>query len=157
MANINAYRMTFRPFAALVGDELYDMLKLRFDVFILEQESLYPELDGADKSAVHCLANVGGALAATLRIIGLDGQGPVVIGRVAVHQDHRGTGLGRQMMRAALNHVEAKAPGRAITLGAQLHLEGFYGSLGFLRCSDIYDDGGIDHVDMTRSPAKVGA
>ena len=70
--------------------------------------------------------------------------------RVAVRADMRGTGLGREMMAAALDHIAAAAPGRPVRLGAQTYLEGFYTSFGFRTVSSVYDDGGIPHVDMER-------
>lgn len=142
-------------FDALTASMLHNILKLRFDVFVLEQKSLYPEIDGADPVALHLIVRDGGEICGTLRILDLAAPGgPVKIGRVAVHPDQRGTGLGRQMMQAALAHIDRQAPGRPVSLGAQCQLESFYASFGFKRCSDIYDDGGIDHVDMTRPPVN---
>lgn len=137
---------------------LHDMLKLRFDVFVLEQRSLYPEFDGQDPSALHLIVeDDGGATVGTLRILGLGGEGPVWIGRVAVAPFHRGGGFGRRMIDAAIAEIARRAPGRSIALGAQIHLEAFYGGFGFQRSSEIYDDGGIDHVDMILDPARPGA
>lgn len=144
--------MRFVRLAELSGEEVHDLLKLRFDVFILEQQSLYPEIDGRDVEAVHLIAaDGGGAPAATLRMLGLGGDGPVYIGRVAVRADMRGTGLGRDMMAAALERIAVAAPGRPVRLGAQTYLEGFYASFGFRTISGVYDDGGIPHVDMEKA------
>ena len=143
----------FVRLSALGGREVHDLLKLRFDVFILEQQSLYPEIDGRDVDAVHLIAaDAAGAPAATLRMLGVDGGGPVYIGRVAVRADMRGTGLGRAMMAAALEHIASAAPGRPVRLGAQTYLEDFYASFGFRAISGVYDDGGIPHVDMEKAP-----
>lgn len=148
----------FVPFAALDAATLHDILKLRFDVFVLEQASIYPEIDGADPTAVHGIASAGerGAPLGVLRLLGVDGPGAIHIGRVAIHPDHRGDGLGRRLIAAALDHIAQTAPGRDVKLGAQIHLERFYGGFGFNRCSGVYDDGGIDHVDMTLTAAKGG-
>ncbi|MEL6793549.1 MAG: GNAT family N-acetyltransferase [Pseudomonadota bacterium] len=133
---------------------LYDVLKLRFDVFVLEQESLYPELDGRDRGAVHAVvSDEAGDVVATLRMLNVVGEGAVTIGRVAIAEAARGDGLGRRLMSAALGYLEAHAPKRSVRLGAQRQLEGFYASLGFARTSDVYHDGGIPHVDMER-PGK---
>ena len=141
-------------FDELSAAAFHDLLKLRFDVFILEQQSLYPEIDGEDKDALHLVAeDEQGAPCGTLRILGADGSGPLYIGRVAVRPDHRGTGLGRKMMNAALAHLREIAPDRAVRLGAQQHLEAFYSSFGFERISDVYDDGGIPHIDMEKAPS----
>lgn len=143
--------MQFVRLAELSGEEVHDLLKLRFDVFILEQQSLYPEIDGRDVGAVHLIASdTKGAPCGTLRMLGMDDDGPVHIGRVAVRADQRGTGLGRAMMAAALDQIANAAPGRPVRLGAQTYLEGFYASFGFRPTSGVYDDGGIPHVDMVR-------
>ena len=146
--------LEFLRFGDMPSAQLYDVLKLRFDVFVLEQESLYPELDGEDQRAIHAVVTNGdNRVVATLRILNMADDGPISIGRVAIAADHRGGGLGRRLMGAALGYLEAHAPGRPVRLGAQRQLEGFYASLGFARTSDVYDDGGIPHVDMER-PAK---
>lgn len=145
--------LRFASLAALGARGLHDVLKLRFDIFVLEQQSLYPEIDGRDPEALHLVAQSGGEVVGALRVLGLAGDGPVSIGRVAVRADRRGTGLGRRMMEAALARIDADAPGRAVTLGAQIAQEGFYQGLGFARSSGEYDDGGIAHVEMTRPAA----
>jgi len=150
-----AGEIEFACFDKLSTRQFHDILKLRFDVFVLEQKSIYPEIDGDDPNALHCIATSGDVICGTLRILGLHlPSGPTKIGRVAVNPNHRGSGLGRKMMQAALNHIDQVAPDRMVTLGAQCQLEGFYASLGFQRCSEIYDDGGIDHIDMARAPVK---
>ncbi len=126
---------------------LYAMLKFRFDVFILEQRSFYPELDNLDQDALHLTARRGDELVGVLRIL----PGPqIAVGRVAVRADCRGSGLARRIMRAALARIELDWPDRAVVLGAQQHLEPFYARFGFKTCSDVYDDGGIPHVNMVR-------
>ena len=147
-------RLRLLTLDAMTARELHDLLKLRFDVFVLEQQSLYPEIDGRDPEALHAFAAADGdpAPAATLRALGLDGTGPVWIGRVAIRRDHRGRGLGRALMRAAIAALDARAPGRPQRLGAQAHLESYYAGFGFARASAVYDDGGIPHVDMERIP-----
>lgn len=147
-------RLEFMRFGDMSAAQVHDALKLRFDTFVLEQESLYPEIDGKDTNAIHAIAVEDGAgLVATLRLLNLNGEGAVSIGRVAIAKHARGGGLGRRLMSATLGYLEAHAPGRPVRLGAQRHLEGFYASLGFARTSDVYDDGGIPHVDMER-PGK---
>ena len=137
-----------RAFDELDTRTLYALLKLRFDVFILEQESFYPELDDQDQAALHLTALRGEALAGLLRILPTD---PVSIGRVAVAGDARGDGLASRMMQAALERIEADWPDRRVKLGAQQHLAAFYARFGFERSSDVYGDGGIPHIDMVRA------
>lgn len=147
-------RLRFLALDDMTARELHDLLKLRFDVFVMEQQSLYPEIDGRDVTALHAFASAEGeqAPAGTLRVLGLDGQGPVWIGRVAIRRDMRGVGLGRALMRAAVEMLDERAPGRPQRLGAQEHLESYYAGFGFTRISGVYDDGGVPHVDMEREP-----
>lgn len=140
--------ITIHRFEELDTRALYRILKLRFDIFILEQKSFYPELDDKDQAALHLTAQRGGGLVGVLRI--LPGA-PVVIGRVAVTEDARGDGLAGRMMLAALERIKGEWPDRDVMLGAQKHLEAFYARFGFQQCSDIYDDGGIPHIDMVRA------
>ncbi|MEX2520966.1 MAG: GNAT family N-acetyltransferase [Paracoccaceae bacterium] len=143
-------RTEFKAFADLGGAEFHDLLKIRFDTFVLEQRSLYPEIDGRDPGALHALVWSGPEIVATLRILGLGApDAPLSIGRIAVRADRRGAKLGRALVAAALFELEARAPGRTVTIGAQAHLEGFYERFGFRRSSAEYDDGGIPHIEMT--------
>ncbi|MEM8755348.1 MAG: GNAT family N-acetyltransferase [Pseudomonadota bacterium] len=147
--------LRFQRFDEFDAASLYAVLKLRFDVFVLEQASLYPELDGRDAGALHLVAGAPEAPTGTLRILDLDGEAaaPIWIGRIAVAPAARGSGLGRRMIDAALAEIALRAPGRTAALGAQLRMERYYESFGFRRSSEVYDDGGIDHVDMVRPPA----
>lgn len=140
----------FRPFGSLSGREVHDLLKLRFDVFVLEQKSLYPEIDGLDPEALHGLRREGTEIVGACRLTGLGGDGPVNLGRVAIRADRRGGGAGRTLILAALAEAEARAPGRRLEIEAQAHLRGFYEGFGFARTPRAeYMDGGIPHVDMT--------
>lgn len=138
----------FRAFDTLSAAELHDVLKLRFDVFVLEQQSLYPEIDGKDPASLHALAREGGEIVGTLRLTGLDGAGEVNLGRIALRADRRGGGRGRRLIRAALARAAEAAPGRRLGIEAQAHLQGYYEGFGFARVSGEYLDGGIVHVDM---------
>ena len=142
------FDIRFLQFEDLEGAALYALLKLRFDVFILEQESIYPELDDQDQVALHCVCYQKDTPLGTLRLLD---KGDIHIGRVAVRADHRGVGLAQRMMQAALQRIAKDWPDRRVVLGAQQHLEKFYASFGFKTCSDVYDDGGIPHVDMERA------
>ena len=124
-------------------------------MFIIEQQSLYPEIDGNDPDALHLIVEDEGTVVGVARLLDEEGVGPITIGRVAVAKDRRASGLGQRMIAAALDYLADHAPGRHATLGAQLHLEDFYGAFGFKRISGVYDDGGIPHVDMTRPTDRV--
>ncbi|GGE64080.1 ElaA protein [Niveispirillum cyanobacteriorum] len=130
---------------------LYAMLRFRQDVFIVEQQSPYPDLDGLDPFCQHLLVTDGaGVLVAYLRARGPDGDSPAFIGRIVVGPAGRGTGLGRRLVQEGLDFMDRTWPGQPIEIGAQLHLADFYAGFGFVTEGPPYDDGGIPHVTMWR-------
>lgn len=139
----------FRAFGSLSGREVHDLLKLRFDVFVLEQRSLYPEIDGLDPVSLHGLLREGAEITGACRLTGLEGEGPVNLGRIALREDRRGGGRGSALIRAALAEVAARAPGRLLEIEAQAHLQRFYEGFGFARTPrEGFIDGGIPHFEM---------
>nr|WP_319383098.1 GNAT family N-acetyltransferase [uncultured Roseibium sp.] len=132
--------------------DVHDLLKLRQDVFVIEQASLYQDIDGKDPEALHLLVRdaVSGSLVGTVRVTEDAKAGKARIGRVVIAPSARGTGLGRKLMRAGIEKVEEILPEGMIDLSAQAHLESFYRSLGFETVSEEYLEDGIPHVDMTR-------
>jgi ElaA protein len=144
-------------FADLTVAELYEMLALRQQVFVLEQTCLYPDIDGLDPGAHHLLGwrNVDGRreLAASLRCLAPGAKyEEMSLGRVVTSPAARGTGLGRELVAQGIAHAERQHPGHAIRIGAQAHLERFYGGFGFVTVSEPYDEDGIMHIDMLRRP-----
>jgi ElaA protein len=129
---------------------LYAILRLRVDVFVVEQRCPYPELDGRDTDAGtrHLWAERDGVPVGYLRILSQH-DGAARIGRVCVARSERGSGLARRLMLAALEGLD----GRQCTLHAQAHLTGFYGSFGFVATGPEYLDDGIPHVPMARAAA----
>ena len=136
------------PFAKLTPAELYAICALRQRVFVVEQNCVFVDADGYDPLARHLWAEGEGAVRAYLRIVpaGLK-FAEVSLGRVVTAPEARGTGLGRELMRRGLASVGALP----VRIGAQAHLEKFYGELGFLRASEPYDEDGIPHVEMMRA------
>lgn len=138
-------------FDELSGREVHDLLRLRQDVFVVEQACAFAEIDGRDPDAVHLFGYVDGRLVACARVFA---PGIVAaeasIGRVVTATQTRGTGVGRALMREALRLADALAPGAPVRVAAQAHLEAFYASLGFSVVGDPYLDDGIVHVDMVR-------
>ncbi len=136
---------------------LYDVLVLRSAVFIVEQNCVYLDPDGLDllEGTRHLIGSEttrNGAIAAYARILAPDDARPTPrIGRVIVSGETRGQQLGRRLMERTLACCEKHWPGRAIELGAQAHLAGFYGSLGFQAMGEPYDEDGIMHVWMRRN------
>jgi ElaA protein len=146
--------MTAWRFARLDGltaREVHDILQARSAVFVVEQACVFQDMDGADPASWHLFAASGDALAAYCRLVppGVKYREPS-IGRVITTQAVRGTGMGRELMGEALRRCEALWPGAAVRIGAQLHLERFYGEFGFARASEPYDEDGIPHIEMLR-------
>ena len=138
-----------RPFSELTVYQLHDLLRLRCDVFVVEQACVYPDIDGQDPHSRHLLGYAGGRLELCCRWYeesqGEDG-GSVVLGRIVTSSRCRGQGLGAQLMREALERIGP----RRVMLSAQAHLEDFYHRFGFNARGEPYDDAGIPHVDMVR-------
>jgi len=139
-------------FGDLTPALLYEVLRFRQAIFVVEQRCAYPDLDGLDQQAQHLLLRVDGVLAACLRLIPFPDERRVKIGRVAVAEAIRGQGIARQMMKEALARCRHDYPDSAVTLTGQTYLAPFYESLGFVVTSPLYDDYGIPHVDMVLRP-----
>ncbi|MEE4295125.1 MAG: GNAT family N-acetyltransferase [Wenzhouxiangella sp.] len=140
-------------FASLSTGELYAILAARVDVFVVEQDCPYPELDGLDQTALHLwAANEEEQVAAYARITapGTRFEEPS-IGRVITTSDFRGQGLGRALMNRALELARKHYPGASLRISAQQHLQPFYETLGFAFVCGPYDEDGIPHVEMLRS------
>jgi ElaA protein len=136
-----------RAFAELTVAELHAIYALRVRVFVVEQACAYQEVDELDLVSRHLWAEQDGELAAYLRIIPAGARyAELCLGRVATAPSARGTGLGRELVRRALS----LAGGAPLRISAQAYLERFWGSFGFVRASDVYDDDGIPHLEMTR-------
>jgi ElaA protein len=145
----------------LSADTLYAFLKLRSDIFVVEQNCVFSEMDGIDPQCEHMTAtDAQGELLAYLRLVPPGVKRPhsespaaagPAIGRVIVAPTARGTGLGRGVMLQALAYCAPRYPQQPISLSGQQHLEAFYASLGFVTQSPPYLEDGIWHVDMLRS------
>ena len=132
-------------FADLTAGELHAILALRTRVFVVEQDCAFQEIDGLDPVAVHWwAAGDAGEVAAYLRVLD-EGGGVTRIGRVVTAPEHRGTGAGAALMRAALAALDGP-----VVLGAQVRVQGFYERLGFSVDGPGYDEDGIPHVPMRR-------
>lgn len=123
---------------------LYDVLRLRADVFVVEQECAYLDPDGADADAMHVLGREDDRLVAYARVHPEDGS--LRVSRVVTARDARGRGLGHAIVRASLDVVGA----RPCFLHAQDHLRGFYAQHGFVPVGDVFPEDGIPHVRMDR-------
>lgn len=136
-------------FDDLTAAELYGMLKLRVDVFVVEQNCPYPELDGLDQKSVHLAYRENNRILAYARLVPAELKyGVPSIGRVIVSPEARGRGLARELMRKSIDFIFTEWQSAEIRLQGQLYLKDFYQSFGFDPISDVYDEDGIPHLDM---------
>ncbi len=142
-------------FEQLTGEQLYAVLAARQQVFVLEQQCLYQDMDGLDPAAHHLLGWSDGAeapqLVAYLRILAPGVKfAEASLGRVLTTAVGRGTGAGRELLVRGIAEAQVLYPGQRLRIGAQLYLEKFYASFGFVTVSVPYDEDGIAHIDMLR-------
>jgi len=149
-----AFIFECKHFDALTAPELYAMLALRSRVFVVEQQCVYLDPDGLDVDAHHLFGyhdESRATLACGVRILKPGAvYAEASIGRVMTSPAHRGRGLGRLLMRRAIDECTRMHPGGSIRIGAQQYLERFYAELGFVTVSEPYDEDGIVHVTMLR-------
>jgi ElaA protein len=144
-------RWELRAFDALSTRELYGVMRLRQDVFIVEQKCAYADADGADEQALHLFAVDGDDVVACARLFAPGvRRAEAVIGRVVTAARVRQLGVGRELMRRAIDGVEAQYGRVAIWLGAQKYLQRFYESFGFVRDGEDYLEDDIPHLPMRR-------
>ncbi|MGL4947029.1 MAG: GNAT family N-acetyltransferase, partial [Cetobacterium sp.] len=138
-----------KKFEELTTKELYEILKLRSEVFIVEQACVYNDVDGKDYDSTHIMMLENGVLAAYIRTIpaGISYDSSS-FGRVLVREQFRGLNLGRKVVEAAIHYLFNVEGVEAITIGGQHHLEKFYHSFGFKTISEVYLDDNIPHIDM---------
>lgn len=137
-------------FGQLAVDDLYDLLALRAEVFVVEQRCAYQDPDGLDRQSWHLLGRDGqGRLQALLRVVDPGGKyAEPSIGRVVTSPSVRGNGAGRVLMQQGIARCRAAWPGQGIRISAQAHLQRFYGSLGFEPVGEPYLEDDIPHLEM---------
>ncbi len=140
-----------KPFNELSLHELYSLLKLRSIVFVVEQNCVYQDIDGKDEKALHLLGEYNNEIVAYARLFkGGDYFENASIGRVVIHPEARDKKFGHEMMQQAISGIESYFKETKITISAQLYLQKFYESHGFLKTSDVYLEDDIEHVEMKR-------
>lgn len=130
-------------------DELEQILGLRQDIFILEQESFFRDIDGKDQQSLHIFKKPDSDIHAYCR---MEIQDRVLISRVIVNPKHRGNGMGRELFQYAVDYARKAHPDKTIQIIAMAYLHEFYESYGFKAISDKYDIAGHDHIDMELTP-----
>ena len=140
-----------KSFDTLSVHELYDILRLRSEIFVVEQKCVYLDLDGKDKVALHLFGEFEGKIVAHARLfkagVSFDNAS---IGRVTVEANYRDRKWGHDLMREAIAGVLEHFGEIKITIGAQLYLKKFYESHGFVQTSEMYLEDDIPHIEMIR-------
>ena len=141
----------FKPFDALTKAELYAILQLRAEVFVVEQACVFQDLDGSDNRAMHLLGQQGDQLVAYARCFAAGVKfAEASIGRVVAHASVRGLGIGHVLMREAIARLQQHWGAQPIRIGAQARLKNFYTQHGFSGTGAPYVEDGIDHLEMLR-------
>lgn len=140
-----------KSFNELTISELYQILQLRSEVFIVEQRCIFQDIDDKDQEGFHLICHVNGILAGYSRLLPAGASYPEIsIGRVITVPAFRGIGLGKEVMEKSITACEALFETRKIRIGAQLHLSKFYNSVGFIEIGEPYNEDGILHIEMIR-------
>lgn len=140
-----------KPFHELTTDELYAMLQLRSEVFVVEQNCVYQDIDGKDQKAIHVLGYSDGILVAYSRLFKpKDYFEFSSIGRVIVKESHRDKKIGHELMRVSIDAITALFKETNITISAQLYLKNFYESHDFVVVGESYLEDDIPHIEMKR-------
>jgi len=141
-----------KPFDRLTPFELYDLLRLRSEVFVVEQKCIFLDMDNKDQIAYHLLGYQEKMLVASTRLLGpATAYRQMSIGRVVTSQTNRKQGAGKELMLKSINKCYELFGNEDIKIGAQLYLKQFYESFGFKQSSEIYMEDEIEHIEMILS------
>ena len=144
-----------KSFADLSSYELYEVIKLRNEVFVVEQNCVFQDADDKDQKCYHLIGHKGNKLVAYARLVpvGVSYEGIMSIGRVITSPDYRRGGAGRALMQKAIEQCFLLFGVGDIKIGAQLYLKHFYESFGFEQTSEMYLEDDIPHIEMLRKQA----
>lgn len=144
-------KLEIKPFEALSTAELYAVLQLREQVFIVEQNCVYQDIDGKDSKALHLIGRYDGKTVAYARLFKPgDYFENASIGRVVIAPEYRDKKWGHELMREAISGVATHFGQTKITISAQQYLQRFYESHGFVQTSETYLEDDIPHIEMKR-------
>ena len=147
----NMIQFKIKPFKELSITELYQILQLRSEVFVVEQNCVYQDIDGKDEKAIHVLGYYEGVLAAYSRLFKPnDYFTHSSIGRVIVKASHRDKKFGHDLMRVSISAIKDLFHETNITISAQLYLQKFYESHGFVAVGESYLEDDIPHIEMRK-------
>lgn len=146
---VNDITFTYKPFSELTPYELYAILQLRSEVFVVEQNCVFLDADDKDQLSLHVMGWQNNLLAGYTRLVppGV-AYDEASIGRVVTSPKVRKTGIGKLLMQFSIRTTYNVWGKSTITIGAQFYLRNFYMSLGFQQCSNIYIEDGIQHIKM---------
>jgi ElaA protein len=140
-----------KSFSELDVNELYDLLRLRSEVFVVEQNCAFLDQDNKDQQCFHVLLYANEKLAAYSRLVPAGLAYPEIsIGRVITSPEFRGTGLGKKLMEISIQGCADLFGPADIRIGAQTYALPFYQALGFVAEGEVYDEDGIEHIEMIR-------
>ena len=146
---MNKVNWKIKRFEALSSEELYSVLQLRSEVFVVEQNCVYQDIDGKDLKAIHIIGEYEAIVVAYARLFKPnDYFEKSSIGRVIVKQNHRHLKLGHELMRESIGAIGTLFGESKITISAQFYLKNFYESHGFVQTSEMYLEDDIPHIEM---------
>ncbi|RLZ12376.1 GNAT family N-acetyltransferase [Faecalibacter macacae] len=142
----------YKLFVELTAKELYQIIQLRNEVFVIEQDCIYQDADGKDLKCGHLWATISEEVVAYSRIVpkGISYDNEPSIGRVVSSDKVRGMGLGKQLIEYSIQTIENRLFTSSIRISAQLYLKAFYESFGFEQVSEEYLEDDIPHIEMLR-------
>tara|TARA_B000000557_G_scaffold88200_1_gene71246 strand:- start:746 stop:1192 length:447 start_codon:yes stop_codon:yes gene_type:complete len=144
-------KIVLKHFRELTIQELYNILQLRSEVFVVEQNCIYQDIDGKDQKAVHIFIKENKDVLAYSRVFneGEYFENPS-IGRVVVKKEKRGTELGKKIMVEGAKYIKETFTNKKIEISAQKYLKDFYGELGYEFTGNEYLEDGIPHIRMIK-------
>jgi len=141
--------LIIKGFQDLTNKDVYEIMRARNEVFVVEQDCVYQDCDGKDIEAYHLFLMEKERIVAYLRILPAKvSYDEISIGRVLVVKDYRNKGLARKILLEGINFIENELFSKDIRISAQAYLEKFYISLGFSKCSEIYLEDNIPYIEM---------
>ena len=144
--------ISIKTFKQLSLEELYYLLQLRSQVFVVEQDCVYQDVDGKDQKAIHIIGKKGDKIVGYTRVFKPgDYFKEASIGRVVVSENERHLKYGNELMKASIKTIETSFHVNIIKLSAQKYLENFYSNLGFKTIGDPYLEDGIPHISMVKN------
>ena len=152
MSTLSSIQWSTKHFSELSVNELYAILRLRSEVFVVEQNCVFLDMDNNDQIAYHTMGWIGEDLVATTRLFDVDQsyQGYQSIGRVVGSPKYRSIGAGKALMQYSIVECERLFGKHPIKIGAQLYLKKFYGELGWEQAGEMYYEDDIEHIPMIR-------